>query len=69
MDPGDKILYGPFWQNARYARRTILLELKENIRQKIKAIDVHILQRVMDSTKKRIADCIQNGGGHLSIVI
>lgn len=45
------------------------LESKENIRREITTIDVHILQIVMDSMKKRIADCIQNEGGHLSNVI
>jgi hypothetical protein len=40
------------YKAARYARRTILLEVKENIRREITAIDVHILQSVMDSMKK-----------------
>jgi hypothetical protein len=58
-----------FYKGAPYSRRTIILELKENIRREITAIDVHILQRATDSMKKQIADFIQNGGGHLSNVI
>lgn len=50
-------------------KQRTLLESKENIRRQITAIDMNILQRVMDSMHKRIADCIENGMDRLCNVI
>lgn len=69
LTPPDFFLWGYLKSKVFTNKPHTLLELKENIRREITAIDVHILQRVMDSMKKRITDCIQNGGGHLSNVI
>jgi len=69
LTPPDFFLWGYLKSKVFTNKPQTLLQLKENIRREITAIDVHILQRVMDSMKKRISDCIQNKGGHLSNVI
>ncbi|CAI6371965.1 unnamed protein product [Macrosiphum euphorbiae] len=69
LTPPDFFLRGYLKSKVFTNNPHTLLELKENIRREITAIDVHTLQRVMDRMKKRITDCIQNGGCHLSNVI
>jgi len=48
-----------------------LNDLKEAIRQEIRPIDRQLLARVMDDLKKkkRLENCIQEGGRHLTDII
>jgi len=69
LTPPDFFLWDYLKSKVFTNKPHTLLELKENIIREIKAINVHIQQKVMDSMKKRIADYIQNGGGHLNNVI
>lgn len=67
--PSDIFLWN-FWKSKVFVNKPqILIELKENIRREITVTDVNMLQRVMDSVCKRIANCIENEGDHLSNVI
>jgi len=46
-----------------------LNDLKEAICQEIRLIDRQLLVRVMDAFKKRLVDCIQEDGRHLTDII
>ena len=46
-----------------------LNDLKEAVRQEICPIDRQLLARVMDDFKKRLENCIQEDGRHLTDVI
>ena len=46
-----------------------LNDLKEAIRQEIRPIDHQLLARVMDDFKKRLENCIQEDGRHLTDII
>jgi hypothetical protein len=46
-----------------------LNDLKEAIRQDIHLIDRQLLARVMDDFKKRLENCIQEDGRHLTDII
>ena len=46
-----------------------LNDLKEAIRQEIRPIDRQLLARVMDDFKKRLENCIQEDGSHLTDII
>ena len=46
-----------------------LNDLKEVIRQEIRPIDRQLLARVMDDFKKRLENCIQEDGHHLTLII
>jgi len=43
--------------------------LKEAIRQEIRPIDRQLLAHVMDDFKKRLGNCIQEDGRHLTYII
>jgi len=48
----------------------MLNDLKEAIRQEIRPIDHQLLARVMDDLKKkRLENCIQENGRHLTDII
>jgi hypothetical protein len=46
-----------------------LNDLKEAILQEIRPVDFQLLARVMDYFKKRLQNCIQEGGRHLTVII
>ena len=46
-----------------------LNDLKETIRQEIRPIDRQLLARVMDDFEKRLENCIQEDGRHLTDII
>ena len=46
-----------------------LNDLKEAIRQEIRPIDRQLLAHVMDDLKKRLENCIQEDGRHLTDII
>ena len=46
-----------------------LNDLKEAIRQEIRPIDRQLVARVMDDFKKRLENCIQEDGRHLTNII
>ena len=46
-----------------------LNDLKEAIRQEIRPTDRQLLARVMDDLKKRLENCIQEDGRHLTDII
>ncbi|PNF40315.1 hypothetical protein B7P43_G05785, partial [Cryptotermes secundus] len=46
-------------------RPTNLLQLKNVIRQEVAQIPVHMLERAEESSRKRLHQCIENGGQHL----
>ena len=53
-----------------YAHKPHMLnDLKEAIRQEIRPIDRQLLARVMDDFKKRLGNCIQEDGRHLTDII
>ena len=56
------------WRAYTHKLRT-LNELKEAIRQEIRPIDRQLLARVMDDFKKRLENCIQEDGRHLTDII
>ena len=46
-----------------------ILIINKAIRQKIRPIDRQLLARVMDEFKKRLENCIQEDGRHLTDII
>jgi len=46
-----------------------LHDLKKAIRQEIRPFDRQLLARVMDDLKKRLEDCIQEDGRHLTDIL
>jgi len=47
----------------------MLNDLKETVRQKIRPIDRQLLARVMEDFKKRLENCIQEDGRHITNII
>jgi hypothetical protein len=48
----------------RKPRRTV--DLKQNVREEVAAISPNMLQRVMKNTQKRLGECVDNKGRHLT---
>jgi len=46
-----------------------LIDLKEAIHQEVRPIDRQLLARVMDDFKKKLENCIQSDGRHLTDII
>jgi hypothetical protein len=44
-------------------------EFKHRIREEVERIPVEMLQRAMSGFRKRLTECLQQNGGHLSDVI
>jgi hypothetical protein len=42
------------------------VDLKENIREEVAAISPNMLQRVMQNFRKRLGECVDNKGRHLT---
>jgi hypothetical protein len=42
------------------------VDLKQNIREEVAAISPNMLQRVMQSFQKRLGECVDNKGRHLT---
>jgi hypothetical protein len=42
------------------------VDLKQNIREEVTAISPDMLQRVMQNFKKRLGECFDNKGRHLT---
>ena len=65
----DFFLWG-YLKSRVYAQKPCTLnDLKEAIRQEISSIDCQLLAHVMDNFKKRLENCIQEGGRHLTNII
>jgi hypothetical protein len=43
--------------------------LKENIREEVAAISPNVLKRVMQNFQKRLGECVDNKGRHLTATI
>ena len=52
-----------------HTQTPMLNDLKEAIRQEIRPIHRQLLARVMDYLKKRLENCIQQDGRHLTDII
>ena len=65
----DFFLWG-YLKSRVYAHKPCTLnDLKVAIRQEICPIDRQLLDRVMDDFKKRLENCIQEDGRHLTDII
>jgi len=42
------------------------VDLKQNIREEVAAISPNMLQRVMQNFQKRLGECVDNKGRHLT---
>jgi hypothetical protein len=42
------------------------VDLKQNIREEVAAISPNMLQRVMQNFQKRLGECVDNKGHHLT---
>jgi hypothetical protein len=47
----------------------ITVDLKQNIREEVAAISPNMLQRVMQNFQKRLGECADNKGRHLTDTI
>ena len=65
----DFFLWGYLKSRFYTHKPRTLNDLKEAIRQKIRPIDRQLLARVMDYFKKRLENCIQEDGRHLTDII
>jgi hypothetical protein len=45
------------------------VDLKQNIREEVAAISPNMLHRVMQSFQKRLGECVDNKGSHLTDTI
>jgi len=45
------------------------VDLKQNIREEVAAISPNMLQRVMQKFQKRLGECVDNKGHHLTDTI
>jgi hypothetical protein len=45
------------------------VDLKQNIREEVVAISPNMLQRVMQNFQKRLGECVDNKGRHLTDTI
>jgi len=43
-----------------------MVDLKQNIRKEVAAISTNVLQRVMQNFYKRLEECVDNKGRHLT---
>jgi hypothetical protein len=46
-----------------------MVDLKQNIREEVAAISLAMLQRVMQNFQKRLGECVDNKGRHLTDTI
>ena len=71
LAPCDFFLWGYLKSIVYTDRPRTLLHLKDNIRRAIADIGlpVNMLERVEENFKKRVAQCIDNGGRHLVDII
>ena len=62
--------FGGYFKSRVYTHKPRTLnDLKETIRQEILPIDRQLLARVMDDIKKRLENCIEEDGRHLTDII
>jgi hypothetical protein len=47
----------------------IRVDLKQNIREEVATISPNMLQRVMQNFQKRLGECVDNKGRHLTNTI
>jgi hypothetical protein len=45
------------------------VDLKQNIREEVAAISPNMLQQVMENFQKRLGECVDNKGRHLTHTI
>jgi hypothetical protein len=45
------------------------VDLKQNIREEVAAVSPNMLQRVMQNFQKRLGECVDNKGHHLTDTI
>jgi hypothetical protein len=45
------------------------MDLKQNIREEVAEISPHMLQQVMQNFQKRLGECVDNKGCHLTDTI
>jgi len=60
---------GVFEIACLHSQTRMLKDVKEAIHQEIRPIDRQLLVRVMDDFKKRLGNCIQEDGRHLTDII
>jgi hypothetical protein len=46
-----------------------MVDLKQNIREEVTAISPNMLQRVMQNFQKRMGECVDNKGHHLTDIV
>lgn len=65
----DYFLWGYLKSKVYIAKPRTIVELKHQIVEEIRNIDVSLLQRVMQNFRKRLDECVINNGEHLKSVI
>lgn len=65
----DFFLWGYLKSRVFKSKPRNIEELKRNIRQEIEAIPQDMLQRVMADFVRRLEECVEKGGGHLTHTI
>ena len=65
----DFFLWGYFKSRVYTHKPRMLNDLKAVIRQEIRPIDRQLLARVVEDFKKRLENCIQEDGRHLTDII
>ena len=65
----DFFLWGYFKSRVYIHKPRTLNDLKAAIRQEIRPINLQLLTHVMDDFKKRLENCIQEDGRHLTNII
>ena len=69
LAPCDFFLWGYLKEQVYKHKPQTIEELKARITHKIKEIPPTMLNRVMETFKKRLNECIANDGRHLSYTI
>jgi hypothetical protein len=49
-----------------YEKKRTPADLKQNIREEVAAFSPNMLQRVMQNFQKRLGECVDNKGRHLT---
>jgi hypothetical protein len=62
----DFFLWGYLKSSVYEKKPRTTVDLKQNIREEVEAISSTILQRVMQNFQKRLRECVDNKGRHLT---
>lgn len=69
LTPMDFFLWGYLKSRVYTNNPRTVVDLKENIRREIGAIEPSLLQRVARNTRLRFEQCVQQDGKHLDDII